>query len=541
MIIRTMQNARNIYTTLFGRRGNCGIGSMVVLLLLPLLSACIKNDIPYPRIQPDITSIEADGMLGAAEIDTDNRLVVLRFDETVDIQNVNITSYSLSDGASIVSGNLDSPIDLSKYYIVTLKYYQEYDWVIQGVQNIDRYFTVENQIGATVIDVAGKRVVVTVSADAGLEQVKVLTMKLGQTGATQAPNLVGETINLSRPQEVAVECFGRTETWTIYGNTVESTVNTLRVDAWTQVAWVYGSAIEGHDNGVEYRQQGSDTWIKAPDSWLTHTGGTFYACLRNLDPETTYETRAYSDDEAGLTQAFTTGALAQVPNASLSEWHQSGKVWNPWPEDGTQYWDTGNKGATTAGNSNSTPTTDTSSGTGRAARLETVFANVFGIGKLAAGNIFVGQYIRTDGTNGVLSFGREFTQRPTKLRGYLKYNCATINYSNSEYTQLIGQPDTCHVYIALLDSSQPVEIRTNPKNRQLFDPNGSSVVAYGSFQSGQTIPNYIPFEIELDYRATNRVPTYIMIVASASKYGDYFTGGVGSVLYIDDLELLYDY
>jgi hypothetical protein len=97
------------------------------------------------------------------------------------------------------------------------------------------------------------------------------------------------------------------------------------------------------------------------------------------------------------------------------------------------------------------------------------------------------------------------------------------------------------VYIALLDSSQPVEIRTNPKNRQLFDPNGSSVVAYGSFQSGQTIPNYIPFEIELDYRATNRVPTYIMIVASASKYGDYFTGGVGSVLYIDDLELLYDY
>jgi hypothetical protein len=66
-------------------------------------------------------------------------------------------------------------------------------------------------------------------------------------------------------------------------------------------------------------------------------------------------------------------------------------------------------------------------------------------------------------------------------------------------------------------------------------------VAYGSFQSGQTIPNYIPFEIELDYRATNRVPTYIMIVASASKYGDYFTGGVGSVLYIDDLELLYDY
>ncbi len=86
-----------------------------------------------------------------------------------------------------------------------------------------------------------------------------------------------------------------------------------------------------------------------------------------------------------------------------------------------------------------------------------------------------------------------------------------------------------------------MEIRTNPKNQQMFDPNGSYVVAYGNFESNQTIPEYIPFEIELDYRATDRVPRYIIIVASASKYGDFFTGGVGSLLCIDDLELLYDY
>lgn len=67
------------------------------------------------------------------------------------------------------------------------------------------------------------------------------------------------------------------------------------------------------------------------------------------------------------------------------------------------------------------------------------------------------------------------------------------------------------------------------------------MVAYGSFQSGQSIPEYIPFEFELDYTSTSRVPKYLLIVASASKYGDYFTGGSGSVLCIDDLELLYDY
>ena len=67
------------------------------------------------------------------------------------------------------------------------------------------------------------------------------------------------------------------------------------------------------------------------------------------------------------------------------------------------------------------------------------------------------------------------------------------------------------------------------------------MVAYGKIEYGETISQYIPFEFELDYRSTSRIPKYILITASASKYGDYFTGGAGSVLYLDDLELLYDY
>lgn len=34
---------------------------------------------------------------------------------------------------------------------------------------------------------------------------------------------------------------------------------------------------------------------------------------------------------------------------------------------------------------------------------------------------------------------------------------------------------------------------------------------------------------------------YIVIVASASKYGDYFTGGDGSTLWLDELSIEYDY
>lgn len=516
---------------------------LLTLTLAAALTGCIKNDIPYPRIQPDITAIEAEGQTRDAVIDTQNRFITLTLGEEVDIRNVDITSYTLSEGAQITAGSLDGPIDLSRYYIVTLKLYQEYDWVIQGVQNIERYFTVENQIGASVIDVTGRRVVVTLPETQGLSQVKVLTAKLGPQGCVMTPALEGSVIDLEEPLEVTVTAYGRDEKWTVYGETVASSVSTTGADAFTQVAWVYGAAIEGRDNGVEYRMKGTEEWIRVPADWITHTGSTFSARLIHLNPETTYEARAYSGEEYGVIQEFTTGAIVQVPNSSFDLWSKAGRVWNPWGEGDEPYWDTGNKGATTLGDSNSTPTDTTSTGIGDgyAARLLTKFVGIGPLGKLAAGNIFAGRYVRTDGTNGVLSFGRPFTERPTSLHGYWKYRCAPISHTNNEYTKLKGQPDTCIVWVALIDSPEPFEIRTNPNNRHLFDPEGSEVVAYGSIQSGVSIPDYVPFEVKLQYRSYSRVPRYILIVGSASKYGDYFTGGNGSVLYLDDLELMYDY
>ena len=43
----------------------------------------------------------------------------------------------------------------------------------------------------------------------------------------------------------------------------------------------------------------------------------------------------------------------------------------------------------------------------------------------------------------------------------------------------------------------------------------------------------------LVYR-NDRTPKYIVIVGAASRYGDYFTGGKGSVLKLDEFELVYD-
>lgn len=515
--------------------------SVVCLLAGLALTSCLKDDIPYPHIQANFRAIEVDGITAGPVIDSVNRTVTLAFPETANIYNVDITRYTLTPGATIVGDSITGGIDLSQPRKVTLRLYQEYEWTITANRPVERYFTVSSQIGSTEIDVPGRRVILSVSSKADLAALQVLSCKLGPEGSTMTPELEDRTVDFSKPVEVEIDDWGHRSSWTIYVTTTEATVTTTSVDAWSMVAWAYGEAEAGRTNGFEYRLKGDSQWTRVPQTDVVEQNASFHACIKHLSPQTDYEVRAFSNEEYGETLDFTTGSVLQVPNNTLDSWWLDGKIWNPWPEDGEQYWDTGNKGATTLGPSNSVPTDDTSSGTGWAAMLQTKFVGIGMIGKLAAGNLFVGRYVRTDGTNGILSFGREFTQRPTKMRGYFKYKTAPVSSTTAGFEALKGQPDTCIIWCALIDQAQPFEIRTNPNNRQLFDSEGSYVVAYGKYETGDNVSQWIPFEFELNYKSTSRQPRYLLITASASKYGDYFTGGDGAVLYIDDIVLEYDY
>lgn len=514
-----------------------------IIISVIILTGCIKNDIPYPRIQPNFTSFVVENELRSSSIDTVKRAVTVYLNETADIQNVNVTKYEISpEGSTISSGSLSGGLNLEKTMTVTLQLYQDYIWTITAIQNIDRYFTIANQIGSAVIDVPAHRVVAYLPTGSDLKNVTVTGIKLGGEKSVMTPDINNATIDFTSPVEINVSDYGRTETWTIFVQTSTSNVSTGRVDAWTNVAWLHGTAEVGQNNGFEYRKATESEWNKIPESWITHNGGSFTGRLIHLEANTEYVARAYSNNEVGAEITFTTGSIIGLPNPSLDDWHMSGKVWNPWASDGSSFWDTGNKGATTLGDSNTIPTEDIPEGlTGKAAKLETKFVGIASVGKLAAGNLFTGVYYKTDGTNGILKFGREFTERPTKLTGYFKYNCATINRTSKEFTHLKERPDTGTIYIALADWDEPLEIRTNPNNRQLFDSNAPEIIAYGALEWGETISQYTPFEIELQYRDTQRKPKYILVVGSASKYGDYFTGGDGSILYIDDLQLHYDY
>ena len=306
-------------------------------------------------------------------------------------------------------------------------------------------------------------------------------------------------------------------------------------------ATLSGKIQSGKRPVVEYKRQADAAWSTLAASAVKVSGTSFTASLTGLKAATAYQYRVSVDGTAGEEQSFTTAEAVPLTNGGFDDWSSvaadKNTLWQPWAEGGTSFWDTGNKGATTVGNSNSTPTTETSTGRGQAASLESKYIVL----KFAAGNIFTGTYVRTDGTNGVLEFGRPFTSFPSKLRIHYKYNCMTINKSgDDDFKYLIGRPDSCQVYIALTDWDAPLEIRTRPSERQLFDPSDPKVIAYGELTKGESVAAWTQADIELDYRYTNRTPKYIVVVASASKYGDYFTGGEGSKLWLDECELIYD-
>ncbi len=507
-------------------------------------AGCIKNDLPYPKIPQNILTIEAKGELSPAKIDSTDYSVRLFLDEEVDIQAVQFTRFTYSPDATCNKNLLEGTWDLSVPMTVELTLYQSYQWMISAEQNIERYFTVAGQIGETVIDAVGRRIIVNVPEKSDLSNLEVTSIKLGPKNITSyVPDCsVGSHINLNSPMKIDVNAWGRTEDWTIYAQKVESVVSTSAVDAWSMVVWAYGEGPADATNYFEYSEGGSSTWTRVPDADMTSKDGAFSCCIKHLKPLTQYTVRACSGDNKGNEITVTTQASQDLPDGDFEQWWLNGKIWCPWSEGGTQFWDTGNTGAATLGESNVQPSDYVPAGlSGQSAQLKTEFKGVFGIGKLAAGSIYTGTFKKVDGTNGILDFGRPWSLRPTKLRGYYQYTTGDIDYSSKEMEYLKGRPDTCSIYIAMTDWTAPYEIRTNPNNRQLFDKNASYVIGYGQLERGSSMDAYEEFEIKLDYRSTSLTPTYIMITCASSKYGDYFTGSTSSVLYVDQLSLDYDY
>lgn len=546
---------------------------LYTLLSVSLLFSCaIENDIPYPILEASISSIEVEGQRAGTDsqdknaiIDKAQRTVTLYVNDSVDITRLKITKLMLDprttsigiDSAACVNYekfpttdfvSLDSlplsantRVNFSKPVTLTLSTYQDYQWKITVNQIVERAVDV---VGMTdyVLDANSRNVIIYVGEDQNLSNIQINKLNLGgEYGQVKPDPTTVHDFSTSQTFYAARHGEDTWQEWRVFVYKSDGGGNTGSSETFAMVtkATVKGSIQSGKTPVVEYKKQSDASWNTVPDSDVSVSGTSFTATLTGLTASTTYVYRVNVDGTTGNEQSFTTAAAVPLENGSFDNWSSeaaaNGTLWQPWST--TSFWDTGNKGATTIADSNSTPTTETCNGSGKAASLETKWVVL----KLAAGNIFTGSYVRTDGTNGVLSFGREFNSFPSKLRINYKYTSATIDkVGDDSLENLKGRPDSCHIYIALTDWDAPLEIRTRPSERQLFNKNDSHVIAYAEYVSGSSDAQYKQKDLVLDYRYTNRTPKYILIVASASKYGDYFTGGVGSKLLIDNFELIYD-
>lgn len=365
------------------------------------VSGCIENDLPYPKIQQNILSLAAKGELSSASIDTKALTAEIHLAENVNIKQVSFSDYTYTDGASSSIDLLEGTYDLSSPMKVVLTNYQSYEWVISATQSIERYFTIAGQIGETTIDPVGHRVVLYVPNNLNKKSLQITSIKLGPADVTtMVPALEAGEYDFSKPVTVKVSYFDVEEDWTIYVDTTNAIVTTTQADAWAQVIWAYGAAPEGADNGFQYRKATSSQWIDVPAENVTHNAGAFYAYIPHLDTMTEYVVRAVSGENIGNEIAVTTEFTLDLPNASFDDWWlKDDKIWCPWAQTGESFWDTGNTGAATLGQSNVVPSDNTPKGKGKSAMLETKFVGIAGVGKLAAGSIYSGSFKKVDGTD----------------------------------------------------------------------------------------------------------------------------------------------
>ena len=543
-------------------------GSLCLLLSLLVASCAIENDIPYPIIEASIESIEVEGQRGAEEnvftaatINKTARTVLLYVNDSVDITKLKITRLKITEDAELIPdsaacvnyekfpntgfASLDSiPVssntrmNFSSPVNFTLRTYQDYVWQVTVKQIAHRDIEVDGLV-RTVIDENSRNVIIYVGSDQDLSNLNVTKMNLGGEFGKVSPDPT--TIkDYSSPVKFNVrrswEEYSYEWTVFVYNDKGGSSGGSSDVFPMTTKAILKGSIQSGKTPVIEYAAQSESSWKSVPSSDISVSGTSYTATISGLKASTTYKYRVSVDGTAGSEQTFTTVAAVALENGKLENWSQDGKVWYPNASDANPFWGTGNPGAANF-IGNLTESTDESI-SGKAALLETKNAII----KLGAGNLFTGDF-QLDGLNGLLHFGREFSSFPTALRLYYKYTSTTINMIGDNVGDLAsmkGEPDICHIYIALSDKSEPYEIRNNPSNRQLFDKDDANIIAYGEFSSNESTSSYKQIEIPLEYRYTNRTPKYIIIVASSSKYGDYYIGGVGSKLWLDEMELVYE-
>lgn len=555
-------------------------------LTLLLVTCDIKNDFPYPIVQGQITAFEVEGQCGkdgsedyVTEIDPIGRTVTVYVADTVDVSDLRVTKITLAgtsrnpdvhytetpmiipdaeacmDYAAFPQMGFDTlmavgrnvRMDFTRPVKFVVRTYQDYVWTVKVARGVKRTIEMENQIGNAIIDPYFCSAIVYVKKSQRLDQLKVNTFVLGGEHGSVDPDPTKEEVSdFSTMREFTVTtAWGKTERWSV----VVFKKNEAMSNAWSNFAILKTPFDETHlgesDFSLQWRQTGAPVWEEVTQDSLAIDSTDYYVntTLTDLLPNTPYEYRLCyahgADSVFGALETFVTEEQLTLYNGGFEHWWMDGKVAYP-NAQGVSFWDTSNPGGAAFGGSNTIETTDVVHGGDRAAMLQSQYIVI----KFAAASLYTGSFGEVEGTSGAwLNWGVPFASRPTALKGYMQYAPVPINRVGKNLPDDApkkGEMDQCGMYCALLTESMVVD-NTDMSTFPDWDTD-PRVIAYGALPQDENVHSggqWKEVNIPLVYRDLNRKPTHLLVVFSSSKYGDYFHGGEGSTLYLDDFSFEY--
>ena len=302
---------------------------------------------------------------------------------------------------------------------------------------------------------------------------------------------------------------------------------------------------------LQYKAAADGEW---QDAGLSSDSGSVLSFnnISGLTPETEYQLRAiYNGNEAAAVQAsLTTEAAAQVGNSGFEEWqtsvfeftynffgkHEQNVDWyHPWSSEETDIWWAVNSrvampSSTSVASANwnwvrfptVAYTADAADG-GNAAVIYSVavgdWTTNISPGTSHAGELFIGT---ADDSGNHSSEGHSFGSRPDRLEFMYKYD------SNGGETFFV--------------------------NAELYSEDGT-VIATASTDSGSASSSWLKFSLPFQYTDTARKAARIYVSFKSTSASEpsvtgnkvitiadnaQYTGNFGSVLYLDDLQLIYE-
>lgn len=327
---------------------------------------------------------------------------------------------------------------------------------------------------------------------------------------------------------------------TIQKITININLSIMTVKVHNADVWAHYATLCGYIKNAKESEKGSYKFqyrLKRENEWsdvsgnvnilenIGSNGENITQVVTNLNDNSEYEYRILFNETAAEPLSFITEEAIPLTNGDFED-NNNG----PWNTGENSFWSSGNNTFV-----NDLCVRKTDNGNNSYAYLKSKNA----AGKFAAGNAFTGSFeLKILEMNGIVTLGKTFNGRPYSLKGIYNYIPQQVTNGGNKIPN--GSIDQCSIYIILLTD----KIVLNPADATTLDwknKYAEQIIALAELptEEDMTTDGFESFELKLEYLKKDVDPKYIGVLATSSKYGDYFQGAVGSELSIDNFELVY--